>query len=390
MTKAYDPFDPNNPFAAFPTRSIDLATSLAAQFDRGAFLLEESDAHLSAALGCKIASLYPEDMGVNNDIESKKAFLRGFIARNLPRANLDHDDECYDVLAHADSAQIIQLFNGTRLVGALILKPSKLISSDQTFANASGISVALIKSQLSKIERDFLDCQHEVGHALSTRAGQFQGDDFLDKHINEMLSDLTSILSYYKRQPELGERSRISMAVINERALAGFLAQPPQYWLAPVLAEATSDPNFGPFRQLETNIDPYHQTWASYSELRTRTAAHMMGLNSLRSLDSTTLQKTLKLWDYSQFDDNPPPEQAMIDAIRSIESWGSEEFNAYRFNGSLIEALSAVANDHPLGEFTQKCAVQILRAAQIITPTLAIALPSYSHEGKMSFAPSAP
>lgn len=387
MPKPYTPFDATNPFAAFPLSSINLAE----QFEQGAFLIEESDTHLSAVLGCKVISIYPEDMGVGNNIETRKTFLRNFLRTHLPAAKLRDNDIFYDIFASAESAQITQFYNGVNLIGAIILKPSKSLSSEQTIANASGLDVSLIRSQLSKMERDFLDCQHEVGHILTRKSGQFQGDSLTDNQLNEMLSDLTSILAYRERQDKPVEIARVTNAIIQERALCGFLFQPPRYWLAPALAEATSYPyGLVPFKPQATTIDPYNQTWASYAELRARTAAQILGIKSLDHTSSEEIKAILHLWDSGHYEATPPDENWIIDAIRSIEAWDSDAFKAHRFSGSLIVALSEVASAQPLDEFAKKCTVQILRAAQQITPTLAVTLPSYALESQMSFAPSAP
>jgi hypothetical protein len=384
MTKPYDPFDLNDPFAAFPLPS---SINISEQFSNGAFLLDISDAQLELDMQSifnqriEVTSLYQDDMpGYSaslkepyKNMEARIDYVRKFLAKAFPTVRLDHDDKCFKGIAESRSARIDTIITHGQITRFCILKPARSLSPQQKIADAMGLDPQFISLAINKQESDFLDTHHEIGHLKYQVARGVISEGFEQIHIEELSADQGSLFEYWLRQEDPAERHRVTSHLVAMRALSGFLVQPPIYWFAPALEDCLQQslaPN--PLVEFTLRTKPF-ENYYTYSELRMRAASYIIDGHALEDFTSSELKNAIKTWDdnFSRPDNKLPIENPRLErAAEFLKVWFSPEFSELRYNGTLLRVLSQHVMRADLGDFSITCASQILRGAALLCANL--------------------
>lgn len=340
---------------------------------------EPTDQQLSKLLGgTPVFSLRPEDLvhftpDIRESISPQQAEERLMDLFNRVTARFPHYGQPpteLTLLSKTKSAALhslhtriyppgVRTLPGTPTHGVsffVLMRQSLKIDRALMLANDSRIDPALIANPVDIETARCLSVWHEFGHMFEHKNNL----ELPNSYHKELHADYTAL-----KQVSREAGNHIIKPYILERALSGFFAQPPRYWLAPQLSRIFSDSADAAGASLNFEKDMQDRIWASYAELRLRTIADV-GLNDRLDLySSKTLQAALSLWNNNNADAIADVRLRqycqLIDVARNDK-------NIYTRTGDMFQSLARTTALPQLDPLTRECGEQILEAGRMYCP----------------------
>lgn len=329
---------------------------------------EPTDEDLSARFGVPVFSFRPEDLphfrpGPMDDYfqDEVEARIDAVIERfRAVHPTWDEGRRSVQLLALNKDGALTTFAEDDKIAFIALLRPSLLMSPAAIASMTTRIEERLLNIPIPPADRSFINTAHEIGHMVeNTESGLNFNPSLLDSYSSELHAESYALTAY----ADEGGDPAVIKAVIQERALAGFIHATPQYFIAPALYERFIS---------RSGLEPDPQDVINrYLELRLRTGDALRGAHAFRQMPSDELLPHIAAWRQAHRDDP----DGMADSRDSFTLAAKAFDYPFPADETLSTLMVDVLENPRLAPLSAAYGHQILEAARDLAPGLRIAPP---------------